>query len=186
MKASRILAVINLATSMTWKPNPTEIPAREFTIQSFQREHVPELLALMKGLAAFEDYRDAFAVEERDIIERGLAPEPEFYAKVAVSAEETLLGMAVYYLIPYTYDLHPDLVLKELFVHPDARGMGIGQALMRDLVETATKNDCKRIKWLVLSTNEPAKHFYKTLGGQRDEKWELWQLQVAPAMNNGG
>ena len=81
------------------------------------------------------------------------------------------------------YALHPDLVLKELFVRRDARGTGVGQALMDDLVETARSSDCKRIKWLVLASNDPAKRFYEVLGGRHDEKWELWQLQVMPSPN---
>lgn len=168
---------------MTWKLETKRSPARAFAIRSFQREDVAQLLELMIGLAEFENYREQFAVRERDLVAGGLGADPEFFAKVAVSDDGTLLGMAVYYLVPFTYDLHPDLVLKELFVRPDARGTGVGQALMDDLVETARSSDCKRIKWLVLATNDPAKRFYEVLGGRHDEKWELWQLQVMPSPN---
>ena len=165
---------------MTWKLETVRSPAPTFIIRNFEREDIPQLLELMIGLAEFEDYRDQFAVRERDLIDRGLGADPEFFAKVAVSEDGSLLGMAVYYLVPYTYDLRPDLVLKELFVHTEARGVGVGQALMNELVETARSNNCKRIKWLVVATNDPAKRFYEALGGRHDEKWELWQLQVTP------
>ena len=170
---------------MTWKLETARSTASAFTVRSFEREDIPQLLELMIGLAEFEDYRDAFAVQERDLIDRGLGADPQFYAKVAVSEDGILLGMAVYYLVPFTYDLHPDLVLKELFVRSDARGAGVGQALLDELIEAAKASDCKRIKWLVLASNDPAKRFYETLGGRQDEKWELWQLQVAPRLSKG-
>jgi GNAT superfamily N-acetyltransferase len=130
----------------------------------------------MEGLAEFEDYIDEFCVTEKDLIERGLCDQPEFFAFVAEVPDGTLVGMAVYYIIPYTYDLCPDMVLKELFVAPDMRGTGVGQALMGSLRQAAEAHGCNRIKWLVLSDNESAKRFYAGLGANRDRKWENWNL----------
>lgn len=150
------------------------------SVRPFGEDDVGELLELMKGLARFEGYIDDFVVTEGDLVEHGLGPSPRFEAFVAVAEEDSapggLLGMVVIYRIPWTYDLRPTLIMKELFVRDDARGMGVGQALMRRVGARARELDCPRLQWTVLSTNEPAKRFYDGFGAFTDPEWESWQL----------
>jgi len=148
-----------------------------FHIRPFQREDVPALLALMRDLAVFEGYIDGFRVTEADLIEHGLGPSPRFGAFVA-EQNGRLVGMAVHYTIPWTYDLRPTLVLKELFVAETARGLGVGQALMRALAREAERIGAPRLIWTVLPDNEPARHFYAALGAQPDRAWEPWSLNA--------
>lgn len=152
--------------------------ADQIQVREFNETDIEQLLNLMRGLAAFEHYLDAFAVSRDDLIERGLNGSPQFTALVAVNHNDELLGMAVYYLVPYTYDLAPDMVLKELFVSEDARSQGVGEALMERLQQDAKSRGCERIKWFVLSDNERAKSFYKRIGGKKDTKWENWTLTL--------
>ncbi len=49
--------------------------------------------------------------------------------------------MAVTYIIPWTYDLKPTVILKELFIHESARGEGIGKALMKRVASYAVPTD---------------------------------------------
>ncbi len=151
---------------------------RDFEVRPFQRDDVAELLALMRELAAFEDYLEAFTVREADLIDRGLGDTPDFFAHVAASSKDGLVGMTVFYFIPYTFDLAPDLVLKEFYVRPEWRSDGIGQALFDELRAVAQTRGCNRIKWLVLENNDRAKRFYQRQGSTRDEKWENWQLSL--------
>ena len=90
-----------------------------------------------------------------------------------------LLGMAVVYLIPWTYDLRSTMVLKELFVADTARGRGVGEALMKHVARRATELDCPRLLWTVLRSNEPAVAFYRGLGATRDRIWHNWGLDEA-------
>lgn len=57
-------------------------------------DDVPQLLALMRGLAAFEDYLDAFAVSQDDLHRYGFGPDRLFTAHVA-EISGRLVGMAV-------------------------------------------------------------------------------------------
>jgi hypothetical protein len=36
-----------------------------------------------------------------------------------------------------------------------------------------------RLKWDVLPSNEPARAFYRRLGGAPDHDWERWLLPIA-------
>jgi GNAT superfamily N-acetyltransferase len=149
-------------------------------IRPFRRADVPVLLELMRELAVFENYGSEFTVTESDLRERGLCSQPDFEVLVAEDREVRgdLLGMAVYYKIPYTYDLTPDFVLKELYVAKGKRSDGIGRALVRQIIDIAKRTKCKRIKWLVMRDNDRAKQFYASLGAAHDPQWENWVLNL--------
>jgi GNAT superfamily N-acetyltransferase len=105
----------------------------EFQVRPFQAADAPQLLELMQDLAAFEGYGGQFAVTARELVVHGLVG-ARFGAFVAAEPGHRLLGMAVHYRIPWTYDLKPTLVMKELFVAERARGRGVGRALMAAVV----------------------------------------------------
>jgi GNAT superfamily N-acetyltransferase len=149
------------------------------TVRPFERQDVGAVLALMRALAAFEGYDDKLRVTEADLIEHGLGPSPRFGVLVA-EREGVIVGIAVHYIIPWTYDLKPVVWLKELYVTEAARGMAVGQALVEQLRQYAAGIGASAIKWTVLKSNLPAKAFYHALGGQPDDIWEPWQLKIDP------
>jgi GNAT superfamily N-acetyltransferase len=139
----------------------------------------PELLALMRGLAQFEGYDDRFAVTVDALLERGFSPQrpPEFIAWVA-ELDGALVGYALIYVIPFTFDLRPTLVLKELFIDTAARGRKFGHGLMAAVIEHGRSLNARLIRWQVLPDNEPAKRFYRQFAAQLDGAWENWLLQL--------
>ena len=138
------------------------------------------LLALMRELARFEGYHGDFTVTAIDLLARGLAPTgaPEFVAFVAEHPGDELLGYAIVVEIPFTFDLRPTLILKELYVREDARGSGTGSALFERVRALGRARGAGRLKWDVLPTNEPARAFYRRAGGTPDATWERWLLPL--------
>jgi ribosomal protein S18 acetylase RimI-like enzyme/ketosteroid isomerase-like protein len=139
------------------------------------------LLALMRQLAVFEGYVGQFKVTEMDLLARGLAHKStaQFTAIVAQSDLGELWGYAVVYAIPFTFDLAPTLVIKELLVAESARGAGVGNSLMEFVVAHARESHCRLVKWDVLPSNTAAKAFYTKWGGAQNAAWENWMLSVA-------
>lgn len=152
---------------------------RNAVIRPFEQRDVSAVLALMRALAVFEGYDDKFRVTEADIVEHGLGPSPRFGVFVA-ERDDAIVGIAVHYLIPWTYDLKPVVVLKELYVAEAARGMSVGHALVKRLRDHAVGIGASAIRWTVLQSNMPAKAFYRSLDGRPDEVWEIWQLTIDP------
>lgn len=150
--------------------------AHQVTVRPFERCDVKDVLSLMRELAVYERYIDQFRVTESDIIENGLSASPRFGVFVA-EMDGDILGIAVHYEVPWTYDLKPVLVLKELFVSKHARALGAGRALLAQIEKHALEIDASRIAWTVLKDNEAAKQFYMKAGGQKDAAWELWELK---------
>jgi GNAT superfamily N-acetyltransferase len=138
------------------------------------------LLRLMRELARFEGYLEQFRVKEEDLLARGLrgGDDAQFTALVAADEAGALSGYAVVYRTPFTYDLRPNLMLKELYVDANARGQGIGHALMEAVIALGRSSGCARLKWDVLTTNAAAKTFYRQLGGAQDERWEGWAMAL--------
>lgn len=150
--------------------------APQVTARPFERCDVKDVLSLMRELAVYERYIDQFQVAESDIIENGLSDSPRFGVFVA-EMNGDIVGIAVHYEVPWTYDLKPVLVLKELFVSKHARALGAGRALLAQIEKHALEIYASRIAWTVLKDNEAAKQFYMKAGGQKDDVWELWELK---------
>jgi len=154
---------------------PTEIAA----VREFRENDAPQLLNLMRGLAEFEGYIDDFCLTESDLIENGPEGSRKFSAFVVPSANQSsLLGVAVTYIIPWTYDLKPVLVLKELFVVDEARDCGIGELLMKRVIVYGLELEASKVQWVVLSNNERAKSFYRRSGGVQDPVWQNWVIDL--------
>jgi GNAT superfamily N-acetyltransferase len=126
----------------------------------------------MRGLARFEGYLERFAVTSRELERRAFGRRAQCAIEVAESvATGEILGYAVVLTTPYTYDLKPTLTLKELYVEPDFRGLGVGRALMRAVAARATALSAGRLRWDVLPGNDRAEAFYQSLGGRRVDNW---------------
>ena len=136
----------------------------------------------MRDLADFEGYIEQFAPTAEDLIRFGTGDNRCFDALIAVdSAGDRLAGIAVLYTIPWTYDLKPTVVLKELFVRAAYRCSGVGQQLMAAVAEHAVALGAERLHWTVLADNDAAQSFYQRLGGQPDRHWQHWEMTL-PAM----
>jgi GNAT superfamily N-acetyltransferase len=138
-----------------------------------------QLIVMMRALARFEGYLDGFRVSAHDLRERAFGADAQCSILVADDGGGRLAGYAVYLVQLYTYDLRPNVLLKELFVDGACRGRGVAWALLERLRQDAAELAAGRIAWLVLPSNEPAKRLYRRFGGGPDAYWEHWQLTLA-------
>jgi len=133
----------------------------------------------MRNLAEFEGYADRFVVTESDLIERGLSRNKDAQFVAWVSEVDGLLqGYAVVYVIPFTFDLRPTVVLKELFVADAVRSRGCGHELFAAVVQYALSLDARLLRWQVMPQNDGAKRFYRRCGGRVDVDWESWVRDI--------
>src|SRR2546426_9773138 len=103
---------------------------------------IPQLLPLMRELAELEKYADAFAITEEVLREQGFRRSPpDFYCLVA-EENNLLVGLAVYYFVPFTYRAKPNVIIKELYVADGHRSKGVGKLLMKAVAQEAEKADC--------------------------------------------
>nr|WP_272889330.1 GNAT family N-acetyltransferase [Stutzerimonas stutzeri] len=89
------------------------------------------------------------------------------------------IGYAVYFFNYSTWLGRNGLYLEDLYVTPEARGIGAGKALLKHLARIAVSRDCGRFEWSVLDWNEPAIQFYESLGARPQEEWTTYRLTGA-------
>jgi len=137
---------------------------------------VPSLLPLMRELAVFEKYDGAFAVTEETLREQGFRCSPPDFECLVVEETDKIIGILVYYFVPFTYRAKPNLIVKELFVAEEYRSQGVGELLMKAVAAEAAKANCGQIKWWVAKWNARSIQFYLGLGGKIDEEWHEFQM----------
>jgi GNAT superfamily N-acetyltransferase len=159
---------------------PSHSPATAVQVRFANAGDAEVLLQSMERLAEFEGYKAEFRVNTGELLARGLAASQgqQFRAFVADHPSGGLAGYAVVQEIPFTFDLRPTLVLKELYVAADGRSQGVGTALMEAVIAYARMRGCGRLRWLVLPWNDGAKRFYERFGGTIDSAWENWILAM--------
>ncbi len=151
----------------------------DFIIRDAVASDARSLLAMMRQLAKFENYIQEFSITEADLITCGLeTTSPQFDALVAEGNNKELLGYAVVYPVNFTYDLKPNIHIKEFFVCAHLRQQGVGKALMHAVIGYAKQKKAARLKWDVLPSNDAAKLFYKHFSAQPVKEWEAWTLRL--------
>lgn len=86
------------------------------------------------------------------------------------------IGYAVYFFNYSTWLGKHGLYLEDLYVSPEARGVGAGKALLRHLAQLAVARDCGRFEWSVLDWNTPAIDFYESFGARPQSEWTTYRL----------
>lgn len=86
-------------------------------------------------------------------------------------------GFALFFQTFSTFEGKPGIYLEDLFVEPQARGSGLGRALLRRLAELVVERGGARLEWSVLDWNELGKGFYRTIGAAPVEGWERWRVE---------
>jgi GNAT superfamily N-acetyltransferase len=137
---------------------------------------VPQLLPLMCDLARFEKYIGAFAVTEEVLREQGFRRSPPDFHCLVAEHTGNLIGLLVYYFVPFTYRAKPNIIVKELYVADGHRGQGVGKLLMKAVAREAEQSGCGMIKWYVAKWNLRGIEFYERVGATIDPDWHEFQM----------
>ena len=132
-------------------------------IRPTTRADVPQLLALIRGLATYEKKRHKAVVTEADLLRDGFGPQPKFRSLIA-EWQGKAAGYASFFYFYSTFQGRPALFLEDLFVMDEFRGKGIGKALLVAVCKIAVEEGCFALRWEVLDWNTPAIKFYESLG----------------------
>jgi GNAT superfamily N-acetyltransferase len=146
------------------------------TICPATEAEVPVILDFIRALAKYERLEHEMVATEAGL--RKTLFGPRAYAEVVFACVESgkPVGFALFFHNYSTFLGKPGIYLEDLFVHPEARGRGIGKRLLTWLAKTALERDCGRLEWAVLDWNEPSIGFYKSLGAILKHEWQIFRL----------
>lgn len=145
-------------------------------IRPAQLQDCADVLRLMQALAAFEGYLAEFVVTEADLTR--LCFNEQRFGILVAELDGKIEAMLVYYFQPFTYDLSPWLIVKELFVSANCRGLSLGRQLMMAAATICAEKGGKKMKWEVLTHNVKARRFYQRLGATLAVDWRIMTLKV--------
>lgn len=136
---------------------------------------VPAILEMIRGLAEYEKLAHTVTATEDSLRRTLFGPRP--CAEVLLACEDnTCLAFALFFPNYSTFLAKPGLYLEDLFVKPEARGRGLGFALLRRIAAIARERGYGRMEWSVLDWNEPAIRFYKKLGAVPMDEWTVFRV----------
>jgi GNAT superfamily N-acetyltransferase len=131
---------------------------------------VPQILAFIRALAAYEREPDAVTATEEGLLRDGFSASPFYFCHIA-ERDGQPAGFALYFFNYSTWKGRPGVYLEDLFVQPEFRGLGIGKALLQQVAAFAVEKGCSRLQWEVLDWNTPAIDFYRAMGAEFLDEW---------------
>ncbi|MDA1128084.1 MAG: GNAT family N-acetyltransferase [Chloroflexi bacterium] len=153
------------------------------SVQAAKPGDVALILRFIKGLADYEKLSDEVVATEANIRESFFGPDANAEAFFAYhegeSGDSEAVGCAIFCQHYSTYSGRSSLYLEDIFVLPEWRTHGVGRELMAYGASLAKTRGYPRMEWSVLDWNEPAIGFYKYLGAERVEGWDIYRLSGA-------
>ena len=145
------------------------------TIRPATAADLPLIAQFIRDLAEYEKLAHEVRFDEAALGGRLFGARP--YAEVLIGEiDGTPQGFALFFHNFSTFEGKPGVYLEDLFVRPEARGSGLGKALLKRLAAIAIERDCARLEWWVLDWNEPSIQFYKALGAKLMDEWTVMRV----------
>jgi GNAT superfamily N-acetyltransferase len=144
-------------------------------IRKAEENDVANIIKLIKELATYEKLLHLVETTETDI-KKVLFGEGKFVEVLLAEYDGALAGQALFFNNFSTFLGKPGIYLEDLYVKPEFRGMGIGKALLKSVINLARERNYGRVEWCVLDWNESAIDFYKNLGAIELEEWKFFRL----------
>ena len=133
------------------------------------------ILSFIRALADYEHMSDQ--VVATPALLREWIFEKKKAEVVFAEAEGKPVGFALFFHNSSTFLGRAGLYLEDLFVLPEERGKGYGEALLRHLARTALDRGCGRLEWACLDWNRPSIDFYtKKMRALPMEEWTTYRL----------
>lgn len=117
-------------------------------------------------LALWQDYLAFLGADLRpgvtENVWRGITEaNPRYRCRLALVQGE-VQGFAIHHPHVSTWSINPDCYLEDLFVAESARGLGLGRALIDDLVAICRALGWERLYWMTEATNARARRLYNS------------------------
>ena len=135
----------------------------------------PLILGFIRELADYERLLHEVEATEADVRRDLFGENTRAFCDIA-EADGRPVGFALWFYNYSTFRGRAGIYLEDLFVKPEARGVGAGKALLRRLAQRCVEADLGRLEWAVLNWNAPSIAFYDTLGASQKDDWTVRRL----------
>jgi GNAT superfamily N-acetyltransferase len=133
------------------------------------------VLGFIRELAEYEKLLHAVEADETAIDALLFGPAPRAFCDIA-EVNGDPVGFALWFYNVSTFKGRCGLYLEDLYVRPEARGLGAGKALLANLARRCIDEKLGRLEWAVLDWNAPSVAFYDSLGAASMDDWIIRRM----------
>jgi GNAT superfamily N-acetyltransferase len=150
---------------------PAELEIAPVAVEEFE-----QLLPLIAAYQRFYEVEDIDEGRNRAFFRRFLAPSEDGLL-LGARQDGKFVGYACLYWHFSSLEACESVLMNDLFVTEDARGAGVGRALIEATAEVARERGVPFVEWSTAPDNETAQRLYDSTGAERSE-WFSYELRV--------
>ncbi|TMM52107.1 GNAT family N-acetyltransferase [Maribacter algarum] len=132
-------------------------------------DDIPQIMELCCLHAEYEKAAYSIKNKKERLLRDLFATDPKLYCLVVESNAE-LIGYATYMKQYSTWDAEEYLYLDCIYIKEFARGLGIGEKLVKTIEKQGRKLGCSLIQWQTPDFNIRAIKFYRRIGAVSKNK----------------
>jgi ribosomal protein S18 acetylase RimI-like enzyme len=147
------------------------------TIETVGEADLADLLPMMRAYCDF--YEVAPGDADLEALARALIADPQHEGMQLIARGEDgePLGFATVFWSWQTLSAARAGVMNDLYVVPEARGRGVGRALIEECRRCAADRGTAELVWETAPDNETAQRLYRSLDA-RESRWLSYSLDV--------
>ncbi|HEX5982920.1 MAG TPA: GNAT family N-acetyltransferase [Solirubrobacterales bacterium] len=150
--------------------------AAEVEIAPIAAEELEELLPLIAAYQRFYEVEEIDEERNRSFFRRFLAPSEDGLL-LGARRDGRLVGYACLYWHFSSTEAVEAVLMNDLYVTEEARGRGVGRALIEATAEVARERGAPIVEWSTAPDNHTAQRLYDSTGAERSE-WVSYELRA--------
>src|ERR1700730_3377692 len=148
----------------------------ELAVRPIGRQEMDELLPLVAG---YQKFYGAEPDDERNrtFFSRFLHPSDEGLL-LGAWADGGVAGFATLYWFFSSTRAADSVLMNDLFVREEARGRGVGRALISRALDEARRRGAAPLEWFTAPDNLTAQRLYDSVAGAERSTWHAYEIDA--------
>ncbi len=144
------------------------------TLRFATEEDAKTVYDMIRELAQYEKLLGGFEATEtllkESLFRKGAAE------TIIAEYEGTPVGYAIFFHNFSSFTATIGIYIEDIYVKPEMRGKGLGEAIFTFIAKLALKRGCNRVDWACLNWNAPSIAFYEKMGAKQLSEWTAFRL----------
>jgi GNAT superfamily N-acetyltransferase len=146
-------------------------------VSPVREEEFEELLPLIAAYQRFYEVDDVDTDRNRFFFRRFIAPSADGQLLAARDGGAVILGYVCLYWHFSSLQAVETVLMNDLYVAPEARGRGIGRALIEASATVARERGAAWLEWATAPDNHTAQRLYDSMTGEKST-WLEYELDL--------
>jgi GNAT superfamily N-acetyltransferase len=144
-------------------------------VRRIETESLSEVEPLFEAYQRFYEVEDPDRDRNRRFLERFVGTDDEGWLFGAFEADR-ILGFTCLHRHKSSLRAADTVLMYDLFVLPDARGKGVGRALIERALEVTRESGAVCLEWSTAPDNATAQRLYDSMPGAEKSTWITYEI----------